>query len=173
MTDNRERAISLIASIILCTCLASSVSLIARDALDVTVRPAATSDSFYGAQSVSSMFEVKAERRGMPSALDTKVVAKAVRPGATLGPGGPDVRQGETVASPDGNALAGSAALLVMSVLAVAATALAGVAIVALRLRSSQADGRPEQCRSYVELDETGRPSVEAQLPSTTEHVGV
>lgn len=67
--------ISAVASVMICTLLASSLSLIARDASDVTVRSRAATGSFYGPPTVASVFASKWSAK-LASRADQGIVSK-------------------------------------------------------------------------------------------------
>lgn len=173
--DVRERVISLVASIILCTCIASSVSLIAHENIDrkASVRPLAPggTDSIYG-ESVSSIFAAKTVR-------NTAVGRSSIRsndqePSTETGTDGTrelraqsksilDAKDGEEKdaelsAPSDPNLMTHSIALVGLTALGVSCTALVGFWILSTRSRehglSYTGKGRGG---NYIEIDIDGR----------------
>jgi hypothetical protein len=167
--NRRERIVSFVASLLLCTCLASCLSLVARDSykrndLPTRVRPAiasmhsqARSAAFnvpYSeprhAVKLSQLFNATASNSmSLPSISVPKPVRN--RPLVNIAPS--ELRNMATSSGP----------LIVLSILAISAVAFAGVGLISVRsLRRidnliRDETGPPTDQSNYVELDLVGR----------------
>lgn len=181
----RERAISFVASVILCTCIASSVSLLARESISGKTSVRALSDgneSIYG-ESLSSIFAPKpvVKSGGSDELLANNERAEGTQPST--------VRTGELRAQAksavdakaeegngtdfsafsDSNLLTHSIALIGLTVVGVTITALVGFTVLSNRGRGSDHVVIPAAMTgkgSYIELDIDGRPPKPTQSTS-------
>jgi hypothetical protein len=155
----RERVINTIASVILCTCVASSASYMSRDSVaDLSVRSSVRpSAQFYGRASVTSMFAVKRPQYISGDQRKKAVAAKSVIPDEDKGSrSGTEITRRSPATWADGDLLSSSVALICVSVLAVTICAAVGIALLSALLGPARSRA-PLDGSSCFEKDEVGR----------------
>lgn len=171
MPSRRERVISLLASVILCSCLACSVSFMAGSSTGglgpKASEPSIRTASVYGAPTLASLFRVDASAKtnssdasvkgsnsdgaGSTNSSDVKVKG-VVSEGAGASKDDPaadeasekdELRQlgAENAEGTRGNLLIGSIALIGLSALAITISAVVGITLLAPRLWRRRRDG--------------------------------